>query len=88
MPKPINIPAAALDALKNAGIGDIAFITCVDKTGKTHHLKGNGVNDNERAYPFTLNTTVQEISQITLIKHTGSTCITYVSGGGSITYCW
>jgi hypothetical protein len=88
MPKPLNIPAAALEALKNAGVDDIAFMTCVDKNGKSHYLKGNGVNDTERAYPFPLNTTVQEISQISLIKHTGSTCITYVSGGVVITYCW
>lgn len=88
MPRPINIPAAALEALKKAGVNDIAVMTCIDKSGNMHYLKGDGVNDNPTPTFPIATTEIQNITPISLVQHKGSTCITYVSNGTLITYCW
>jgi len=88
MPRPINIPAAALEALQKAGISDIAIMTCIDKNGKMHSLKGDGVNDNPTPTFPIATTEIQNITPISLVQHKGSTCVTYVIGGVSVTYCW
>ena len=88
MPRP-NIPAAALEALKQAGIADVAIMTCIDKNGKIHHLKGDAVKDHSDTASFPIATTaIKNITSISIVEHTGSNCITYVMGGALFRYCW
>lgn len=88
MPRP-NIPAVALDALKQAGIADVAIMTCIDKNGKIHHLKADTVNDHSDKAAFPIATTeIKNITAISIVEHSGSNCITYVAGGTIYRYCW
>jgi len=68
MPKP-TIPAAAIDALKTAGIGDVVVMLCIDKTGKVHQLKGAGVNDSDQAVARPLTTTTTGVQTISIVEH-------------------
>lgn len=68
MAKPI-IPAAAIDALKNAGVGDIVVMLCIDKNGNVHQLKGTGVNDSDQTLARPLTTTTTGVQTISIIQH-------------------
>jgi len=90
MPNPIipPIPPAAIAALQAAGVKDIALMSCIDKDGNTHILKGDRVTDHPDA-TFPIKTSeIQSITPISVVKYTGSTCITYVQGGTLYTICW
>ncbi len=83
-----EIPAAALAALKEAGVDDIAVMTCRCKDGTTYDLKGPGVTATENpTFPIT-NTTIYDITPVSIVRHSGSTCITIIVAGRSVVYCW
>lgn len=83
-----SLPSAATNALNAAGVNDIAMMICIDKNGQQHVLRGDGV-DNSPNNTFPIATTeIQEITPMSIVKYTGSTCITYVQGGTSYTICW
>lgn len=69
MSKPISIPSEALVALKKSGISDITVMICIDKNGKIHQLKGEGVTDNKQAPVDPITTAATGIQTISLIQH-------------------
>jgi hypothetical protein len=75
MSKP-SIPAAAIDALKTAGIGDVVVMLCIDKTGKVHQLKGAGVNDSDQTAARPLTTTTTGVQTISIIEHAEASAAT------------
>ena len=81
-----DLPEAAKKALKDAGI-DIATVICVDKKGKTHMMKDKDVRSNDTKFPIE-NTAIEEITPMSMVRHKGSTCVTIIIGGQSVTYCW
>ncbi len=81
-----DLPEAAKKALEEAGI-DLAAAICVDKQGKTHMLKGSGVNGRDTNFPITT-TAIEEITSTSMVRYKGSHCITIVIGGSPHTYCW
>ena len=83
-----SLPTAAEDALNTTGVSDIAMMICIDKNGKQHVLKGKNVeNDSNNTFPIKTKE-IQEITAMSVVKYSGSNCITYVLGGTSYSICW
>ncbi len=82
----VDLPEAARQALEEAGI-DLFAAICVDKQGKIHRIRGQGVNERSTKFPIQT-TAIEDITPVSMVRHKGSDCITIIINGVPVTYCW
>jgi len=81
-----DLPEAAIKALEEEGM-DIAAVVCVDKTGEMHMMKDKDINARDTTFPIET-TAIEEITSMSMVRHKGSTCVTIIINGASVTICW
>ncbi len=87
-PKVTELPEAARNALDAAGITDIAGMMVIDKKGTIHMLKSKEVTHRENVTFPIATTEIQGITSSSIVRYTGSDCITIIINGVPVTYCW